>query len=202
LAVMTADGIPSAQPTAIPRRTIQIVPLKGLPVVAVIVVGLIVSIAANWRWALMFYHVAGGGLWTGIDLFVGFVIGPILGRLSIPARAEFSSKFMPMMVLIMPTLVLMTLAAGFQTAVNLGNLDPASVNHGWLVVSFIIVGILATVALGVLEPANVAVLWEMNKPRPNGEVIARLMRRFVYAAGITGAMQVATLVIMTRITTQ
>lgn len=177
-------------------------PLKGLPIVAVIVVGLIVSIAANWRWALMFYHVAGGGLWTGIDLFVGFVIGPILGRLSIPARAEFSSKFMPMMVLIMPTLVLMTLAAGFQTAVDLGNLDPASVNHAWLVASFIIVGILATVALGVLEPANVAVLWEMNKPRPNGEVIARLMRRFVYAAGITGAMQVATLVIMTRITTQ
>ena len=202
MAVMTADGVPSAEPTAIPRRAIQIVPLKGLPVVAVIVVGLVVSIAANWRWALMFYHVAGGGLWTGIDLFVGFVIGPILGRLSIPARAEFSSKFMPMMVLIMPTLVLMTLAAGFQTAVNLGNLDPASVNHGWLVVSFIIVGILATVALGVLEPANVAVLWEMNKPRPNGEVIARLMRRFVYAAGITGAMQVATLVIMTRITTQ
>jgi hypothetical protein len=42
----------------------------------------------------------------------------------------------------------------------------------------------------------------MNKPRPNGEVIARLMRRFVFAAGITGAMQVATLLIMTRITTQ
>ena len=202
MAVMTADGVPSAQPTAIPRRAIQIVPLKGLPIVAVIVVALIVSIAANWRWALMFFHVAGGGLWTGIDLFVGFVIGPILDRLSIPARAEFSSKFMPMMVLIMPTLVLMTLAAGFQTAVDLGNLDPASVNHAWLVASFIIVGVLATVALGVLEPANIAVLWEMNKPRPTSEVIVRLMRRFIYAAGITGAMQVATLVIMTRITTQ
>lgn len=202
MAVMTADGVPSAQPTAAPRRAIQVVPLKGLPIVAVIVVGLIVSIAANWRWALMFYHVAGGGLWTGIDLFVGFVVGPILGRLSIPARAEFSSKFMPMMVLIMPTLVLMTLASGFQIAVVLGNLDPASVNHTWLVASFIVVGVMATIALGVLEPANIAVLFEMNKPRPNGEVIARLMRRFVYAAGITGAMQVATLLIMTRITSQ
>jgi hypothetical protein len=202
MAVMTADGVPPAQPTAAPRRAIQVVPLKGLPIVAVIVVGLIVSIAANWRWALMFYHVAGGGLWTGIDLFVGFVVGPILGRLSIPARAEFSSKFMPMMVLIMPTLVLMTLASGFQIAVVLGNLDPASVNHAWLVASFIVVGVMATIALGVLEPANIAVLFEMNKPRPNGEVIARLMRRFVYAAGITGAMQVATLLIMTRITSQ
>jgi hypothetical protein len=202
MSVLTADRVPSAQPAATPRRAIQVVPLKGLPIVAVIIVGLIVSIAANWRWALMFYHVAGGGLWTGIDLFVGFVVGPILGRLSIPARAEFSSKFMPMMVLIMPTLVVMTLASGFQLAVVLGNLDPASVNHTWLVASFIVVGVMATIALGVLEPANIAVLFEMNKPRPNGEVIGRLMRRFVYAAGITGAMQVATLLVMTRVATQ
>lgn len=60
---------------------------------------------------------------------------------------------------------------------------------------------MATVALGVLEPANVAVLMEMNKPRPDGAVIGRLMRRFVWSAGITGAMQVATLLIMTRIST-
>ena len=202
MAVMTAGGVPSAQPAAAPRRAIQIVPRKGLPVVAVILVGLVVSIAANWQWALMFYHVTGGGLWTGIDLFVGFVIGPILGRLSIPARAEFSAKFMPMMVIIMPTLVVMTLASGFQIAFVLGNLEPASVNHAWLVASFIVVGVMATIALGVLEPANIAVLFEMNKPRPNGEVIGRLMKRFLYSAGITGAMQVATLVIMTRITTQ
>jgi hypothetical protein len=202
LSVITADGVPSAPAAAPPRPAIQVVPLRGLPVVAVIIVGLIVSIAANWRWALMFYHIAGGGLWTGIDLFVGFVIGPILGRLSIPARAEFSSKFMPMMVLIMPTLVVMTLASGFQLAVVLGNLEPASVNHAWLVASFIVVGVMATIALGVLEPANIAVLFEMKKPRPNGEVIGRLMRRFIYAAGITGAMQVATLLIMTRVATQ
>ena len=202
MTTLTADGAMPAQAQAPPRRAIQVVPLRGLPFVAAILAFLVVAIAANWQWALMFYHVAGGGLWTGIDLFVGFVVGPILGRLSIPARAEFSSKFMPMMVLIMPTLVVMTLAAGFQVAVGLGNLDPASINHGWLVASFVVVAVMATIALGVLEPANIAVLFEMNKPRPDGAVIARLMRRFVYAAGITGAMQVATLLIMTRITTQ
>ena len=202
MATLTAEGMAPRAADAPPRRAIQVVPLKGLPIVGAILAFLVVSIAANWQWALMFYHVAGGGLWTGIDLFVGFVVGPILGRLSIPARAEFSSKFMPMMVLIMPTLVVMTLAAGFQVAFGLGNLDPNSVNHGWLVASFIVVGVMATVALGFLEPANIAVLFEMNKPRPNGEVIGRLMKRFVYSAGITGAMQVATLLIMTRITTQ
>lgn len=34
-----------------------------------------------------------------------------------------------------------------------------------------------------------------------GAVIARLMKRFVYSAGVTGAMQVATLIIMTRLAT-
>jgi hypothetical protein len=53
---------------------------------------------------------------------------------------------------------------------------------------------------GRLEPANLAVLFELNKPRPNGDLVASLMRRFTRSAGITGLMQVATLIIMTRIT--
>jgi hypothetical protein len=194
-------GLPAvAAPSARPR--VQVVPLRGLPVVALIVVFVIVSIAGNWRWALTFCHVAGGALWTAIDLFVGLVVGPILGRLSIPARAEFSARFMPMMVLIMPTVVLMTLAAGFQLALLTGNLAPSSPNHAWLVGSYCVVGVMAVVALGVLEPANIAVLFEMRKSQPDGMVIATLMRRFVYTAGITGLMQVATLIIMTRVATQ
>ena len=186
-----------APPT--PRPEIQIVPVKGLWIVGFIVGFLVLSIAENWRWALDFFHVAGGGLWTGIDLFVGLVVGPILGRLSIPARAEFSARFMPKMVLIMPTVVVMTLAAGFQLAVNLGNLAPSSPNHDWLIASFIVVGVMTVIALGLLEPANIAVLFEMRKPVPDGEVIAKLMQRFVYTAGILGIMQIATLIIMTRL---
>jgi hypothetical protein len=177
------------------------VPLAGLPIVGVILVFLVLSMANDWRWGLTFFHVAGGGLWTAIDLFVGLIIGPILGSLSIPARAEFSARFMPKMLLIMPTLVVCTLAAGFQLAIVMGNLDPASPNHDRLIVSFVIVGIMAIIALGILEPANVAVLFEMRKPQPNGELIGKLMKRFVYTAGITGALQVVTIVIMTRVAT-
>ena len=184
------------------RAKIQIVPLKGLPFAGAALVLVTLAIATNWTWLLMFAHVAGGGLWTAIDLFVGLVIGPILGRLSIPARAEFSAKFMPAMVIIMPTLVTMNLGSGFQLARKLGNLDAASPNHAWVITSMIVVGIMATIALGILEPANIAVLFEMNKPVPNGERIGRLMKRFIYTAGITGVMQLATLVIMTRIATQ
>ena len=52
---------------------------------------------------------------------------------------------------------------------------------------------------GLLEPANIAVLFELKKPRPNPEVIERLMKRFIYCAGILGVMQIATLVIMTKL---
>jgi hypothetical protein len=133
------DGAPVTG--AAPRPVIQIVPLRGLPIVAVVLAFLAASIGFNWRWGLDFNHVAGGALWTGIDLFVGLVVGPILGRLSIPARAEFSARFMPKMVLVMPTLVAMTLASGFQLALDLGNLKASSPNHSWLIASFIVVGV-------------------------------------------------------------
>ncbi len=177
----------------------RIVPLKALPFVAVVVIGLIISIAGNWNWALDFYHVVGGGLWTGIDLFVGFVIGPIIGRMSVPSRVEFSVRFMPKMLVIMPTVVTMTLGSGFQLARRLGFLNPGTSQHGWLVASFVVVGVMTVIALGVLEPANIAVLFELRKEHPNGLVIGKLMNRFIYTAGITGVMQVATLIIMTKV---
>jgi hypothetical protein len=177
----------------------SIVPVRALPLVGAVLVGLVVAIAGNWLWALDWYHVVGGGLWTGIDLFVGLIVGPIIGRLSVQARIEFTTRFMPKMVLLMPTLVTMTLASGWQLARHLGNLGAHWHNHWWLVTSYVVVGVMAIIALGFLEPANLAVLFELKKPRPDGELIGKLMRRFVYTAGITGVMQVATLVIMTKL---
>ncbi|HEX6509153.1 MAG TPA: hypothetical protein VF221_16110 [Chloroflexota bacterium] len=200
-ATMQSASAPLGVAAEAPRPAVQIVPIRGIPIVVAVLALLVVAIAGNWLWALNFFHVVGGGLWTGIDLFVGLVIGPILGRMSIPARVEFSTRFMPKMLLIMPTLVTMTLASGWQLARHLGYLTAAAPAHGWLVASFIVVGVMAVIALGVLEPANLAVLFELRKPRPNGALVAKLMRRFVYTAGITGVMQLATLVIMTRVAT-
>jgi hypothetical protein len=182
-------------------RAVQIVPLRGLPIVAVVLVALVVAIANNQLWALDFFHVVGGGLWTGIDLFVGFIVGPILGGLSIPSRMEFSIRFMPKMLILMPTLVIVTLTAGLQLARHEGYILSGNPHHGWVVASMVVVGVMAVIAIGLLEPANLAVLFELKKPQPNGELIGRLMRRFIYTAGITGAMQVATLVIMTKLAT-
>jgi hypothetical protein len=197
-----AGAPPAERPAGAPTiPDFQIVPLWGLPIVAVVLIGLIVAIESDELWALNFYHVVGGGMWTGIDLFVGFVIGPIIGRMSPQARVEFSVRFMPKMLLLMPTLVTMTLASGWQLARHLGTLSVDYPDHWWLTASFAVVGGMAVIAIGFLEPANLAVLFELKKPRPNGELIGKLMRRFAYTAGLTGVLQVATLIIMTKLAT-
>jgi hypothetical protein len=182
-----------------PIPAFQIVPRKGLPFVALAFVVLVVAIAVNKLWPLEFLHVVFGAGWTVIDLFLGLVLGPILGSLSIPARIEMTTRLMPKMVLIMPTLVTVTLAAGWQLGHLLGTVDSSYVHHDWIVASYIVVGAMAVIALGLLEPANVAVLVELKKPRPNPAVVEKLMKRFIYTAGVTGIMQVATFVIMTKI---
>jgi hypothetical protein len=193
---------PPAAAAAPPRAAdFEIIPRRGLPVVAVVLVLTIVAIAVNKLWPLEFLHVVFGAGWTVVDLFLGLVLGPILGSLSIPARVELTKRLMPKMALLMPTLVTVTLAAGWQLGHLLGTVDSAYVNHGWIVASYIVVGVMAVIALGLLEPANIAVLFELRKPRPDPAVIQHLMKRFIYTAGVTGVMQVATFVIMTKIAT-
>jgi hypothetical protein len=193
-------GAPPAEASAPPKPLdFEIVPRKGLVLVAIAMVALVVGIEVNKLWPLEFLHVAGGAAWTIIDLFLGLVLGPIIGRMSIPARIEFTTRLMPKMVLIMPTVVTLTLAAGWQLGTKLGTTLSFNPLHGWIVASYIVVGVMAILALGLLEPANIAVLFELKKPRPNPQVIEHLMKRFIYCAGVLGLMQVATLVIMTKL---
>ncbi|HEX5409730.1 MAG TPA: hypothetical protein VFW89_08180 [Gemmatimonadaceae bacterium] len=182
-----------------PRPDFEVVPRVGIPVVAAIFAALVVAIVANKLWPLVFLHVVFGAAWTILDLFLGFILGPIMRRLSVPARIELTTRLMPRLLLIMPTVVTVTLAAGWQLGTLMGTVNSSYFLHGWVVASYIVVGCLAIIALGLIAPANVAVLMELKKPRPNPAVIQTLMKRFMFSAGFTGALQVAILVIMTRI---
>ena len=190
-----------AHPAAVApaQRDQTIVPLRALPILGIVLAGLIAAIASDGGWALDFFHVVGGGLWTAVDLFVGLVLGPIMRSMPPPARIELARRLMPKLLLLMPTLVTMTLGSGFQLARHLGNLSASYPQHDLLVASYAVVGVMTVIALGLLSPSNLAVLFEMRKPEPNPARIGRLMRVFVYTAGITGVMQVATLVIMTKL---
>jgi hypothetical protein len=188
-----------AAPPALEIPEFDIVPQVGLVFAAVAAIVIVVFIAINKLFPLVFLHVSFGAAWTIIDLFLGFVLGPIMGAMPPPARVQFITRLMPKMLVIMPIVVSVTLAIGWQLASHMGTVLTSYPHHSWIVASFIVVGVMSVLALGLLEPANIAVLIELKKRRPRPEVIERLMKRFMYCAGVLGVMQVATLVIMTRI---
>ncbi|MBI4297550.1 MAG: hypothetical protein HY676_03365 [Chloroflexi bacterium] len=199
-ATVGAAAVPSGLVAGeIPRPPRTIVSVATLPFVALALIYLLVSVIGGWRWALTFAHVAFGAAWTIIDLFLGLVIGPILGRMPIRARLELITRLMPKMSVIMPTVVVVTLVAGFQLGLQVGVLYSIHPYHAWILASFAVVGVMALIALGINEPANLAVLFELRKPEPNLELVGQLMRRFIYTAGILGIMQLSILIIMARV---
>ena len=57
-----------------------------------------------------------GVLWTGIDLFMAMVLGPVLGGLSVEERASVFERFTPKMTFLMPTLATVTIFGGITLA--------------------------------------------------------------------------------------
>ncbi len=182
-----------AVPTLIPRR------LLLLPAVALTL--LLVGIAWNRVWPLDFLHVFFGGLWTGADLFAGFLIGPIARGLEPPVRRAFVQRYMPRLMVLMPTLAIVTLVAGWQLARHTGVLTEGYPRHWWVVSSFAIVGVMATINFALLLPANLQVLTELRKASPNAELIGRLMARYSTIAAAIGCLQLGTIVVMSRLAT-
>lgn len=194
---VTTEPVPASRGAE--RRDFEIVPRKGLVIVAVVFALLVGAIMWNELWPLEFAHIAGGATWMVVDVFMGFVIGPTMRSMPLAARLELIQRLMPKVVVIIPAAVTVTLASGWQLGSLLAFVHPAYVNHPWIVASYVVVSVMAVVALGLLAPANIGVLVELKKPRPNPVVIKTLMRRFVYAAGFIGAMQLATMIAMTKV---
>src|SRR6195256_3088872 len=90
------------------------------------------AIASHERWFLNFVHVICGVMWTGIDLFMGFIVGPILRRIDFSARREIIVRLVPKTLFLMPTLAIITGTSGWYLAKDLGFLDLAWPYYGWV----------------------------------------------------------------------
>lgn len=153
LSIDEQPGLGAEAPPVLEIPDFQVVPRLGLVFAAVAVAAVAAAIAADKLWPLMFLHVSGGAAWTILDLFLGLVLGPIMGQMPPPARVQFVTRLMPKMLVIMPVVVMMTLAAGWQLGVHTGDVLSNSPTHGWVLASFIVVGVMSVLALGLLEPA-------------------------------------------------
>ena len=159
------------------------------------------AILGESLWFLNFVHVMAGALWTGIDLFMGFVIGPVLRRVSLDTRRAMVAGIIPRTLVLMPTLSIITSTAGWFLAVRLGFLELAYPQFYWVIAALAIVTVLTVQGLGYLLPTNLRLYFEIQKPRPDAEMLKRWMKTYVRVVALQGTMQVAIIVVMARFAT-
>jgi hypothetical protein len=98
-----------------------------------------VAIVSHDHRFLNFVHVICGVPWTGIDLFMGFVIGPILRRVGVPLRREIIVRLVPRTLFLMPTLAIIAGTTGWFLAEDLGFLDAPWPQFGWVAAALTLV---------------------------------------------------------------
>lgn len=165
---------------------------------------LAVMIAAIvWKnlWFLNWVHVFAGLLWTGIDLFMGFVLGPILRQVDISVRRAIILRLVPRTLFLMPTLAAITGTTGWYLAQARGFTEMPWPEYGWVAAALALVVLMTIQGLGYLLPTNLRVCFELQKPTPDFARIGAMMKNFFLAVAVQGVMQITIIVIMARFAT-
>jgi uncharacterized membrane protein len=167
-----------------------------IPIVAVVV-----AIISSNLLLLNYIHVFTAILWTGTDIFMAFLLGPVLRNVSLATRKEVVSWLMPKMVFYMPTVAAVTTTAGYFLASKMGliTLNPPVVY--WISAVLVIVSIMFIQGLGILLPTNLRIYFEMRKNEPDMSRIQRLMRMYVKVVAIQAATQFVIIFIMAEFAT-
>ena len=163
----------------------------GLPILA-----LIYAMSFGAISTLNYVHIMTGALWTGIDLFMGFVLGPVLGRLEPRARAEIFKRLIPRMTFLMPTLATVTTTAGITLAQWLGIFSLA---NPWILAALVITALLTIQGFGVLLPNEIRIFRQLLSPTPDIQKISRLGMRNAMLGGVQGVFQLAVIFAMAQI---
>lgn len=193
-----ATGVPQAgrplttrsEPTLVQQMTWWVIVFPVLMGVAMVLHNL---------YLLDYTHVLSGALWTGADLFLGFIVAPVMRRLDPERRRAVVEYLVPKTLLYMPVIALTTGTAGYAMATWLGMLTPGSPDRIWVAGALLVTLILAVVGLGILLPNNLRIWLEFHRPSPDVERIMRLNRVNLALSGMQGVFQVIVILIMTHL---
>jgi hypothetical protein len=163
--------------------------------------GTVVVINIGNEWLLHFVHVIASALWTGIDIFVGFVIGPLLRRLDPAVRRSVMLRLTPKTIFIMPTLAIVSPTAGWFLAAQSGYLELNFPEMWWLIAALCITAAMAVQGLLLILPANFRTFRELSKDQPDGEKVAKITKSFFYNIAAQGVFQITIILIMVRFST-
>ena len=184
-----------------PPGTISAIVQLGNPVFIILSVvlpnaALGVAMALGSLMLLNYVHIMTGALWTGIDLFMGFVIGPLLGSMEPQQRAEVFKRLIPKMTFLMPMLSGVTIIAGIQLAKQLGKWN---FDSPWIIAALIITVVLIIQGFGFLLPNEVRIFKQLISPTPDVDKIVKLGMQNARLAGIQGLFQLAIIFVMANL---
>jgi hypothetical protein len=162
---------------------------------------MIAVIASHHLWSLNFVHVFCGLLWTGIDLFMGFILGPILRVVDIAARKAVLLRLTPRTLFLMPTLSIITGTTGWYLAEDIGFTAMSWPQYAWVAAALVLVILMSIQGIGYLLPTNFRVCLELQKDNPDNARIASLTNRYFFAVALQGVTQIVTIIIMARFAT-
>jgi hypothetical protein len=160
------------------------------------IIALVLVLAYGNLLALNYLHVLTGGTWTGIDLFMGVVMGRILKGLEPPARTQVINKLVPLMLFLMPALATVAITSGINLASKMGLLTFAS---PIIIAAVVIVVILSVQGFGIIMPTEIRIFLELRKKEPNRDKIVKWGMRNVRLAGSQGVFQVALIFVMANL---
>jgi uncharacterized membrane protein len=191
---MQHTGPPSASapPTISFRDNIWIIVPIGALIAAIL--------TANFL-LLNYVHVFSSILWTGTDIFMAFLLGPVLRNVSLSTRKEIITWIMPKMVFFMPTVSAVTTTAGYFLASKMGLITLQPPTSYWIFAVLSIVTVMMVQGLGILLPTNLRVYFEIRKDKPDMSKIQRLMTKYVKVVAIQAVLQFTIIFIMAEFAT-
>ena len=145
---------------------------------------------------LNYLHVLTGATWTGVDLFMGLVMGRVLGGLEPPARVQIIKRLVPIMLFFMPAIASVTITAGFYLAIWEGVF---SFQSPLIIAAIAITAALTVQGIGMILPNELRIYLELRKESPNNEKIVKLGLRNFKLAGSEVIFQIAIIFVMANL---
>jgi uncharacterized membrane protein len=159
---------------------------------------MIVAIARHDIFLLNWIHVLSGALWTGADLFMGFILGPVLRRLDMRARTALIAYLVPRTLLYFPMISLTAGTTGWFLVDWLGFTMSASPMYDLTVISLVLVAVMTVIGLGFLLPNSLRIWLELRRPEPNRERIVRINGINIWLAAMQGLLQIVIIIVMAK----
>ncbi len=169
---------------------------RGLLALVLPIAGLVIAYLLNDIVLLDYVHVMSGLLWTGIDIFMGFVLSYTLKSLDPKEKADIARSLTPTMLFLMPSIATVAITSGYLLSTDIGAF---SLSSPLIISAVIIVAILTIQGFGIFLPNEVRVVLELNKDKPNYGKIGKLMMINFMFSGVQGVLQLLLIFVMAHL---